>query len=66
VRVRENGWSLFGLARSLEIQGRAAEAAEARRRFERAWQRADIILTSSRIMADDRAAVVKPRLTPFR
>jgi len=66
VRVRENGWSLFGLARSLEMQGRAAEAAEARRRFERAWQRADITLTSSRIMADDRAAVVKPRLTPFR
>jgi tetratricopeptide (TPR) repeat protein len=60
IRVRENGWSLYGLARSLEIQGRAQEAAEVRRRFERAWQRADITLTSSRIMADDRAVVAKP------
>jgi tetratricopeptide (TPR) repeat protein len=49
-RFRENGWSLFGLARSLEAQQRASEAAEARQRFERAWARADIQLTSSRIM----------------
>ena len=53
-RVRENGWSLFGLARSLEAQGRPDEAAEVRRRFETAWKRADISLTSSRIMTDDR------------
>ena len=49
-RFRENGWSLFGLARSLEAQQRASEAAEARQRFEKAWARADIQLTSSRIM----------------
>ena len=49
-RFRENGWSLFGLARSLEEQQRASEAAEVRRRFEQAWARADIQLTSSRIM----------------
>ena len=54
VRVRENGWSLFGLMRSLEAQQRGAEAAAVRERFTRAWQRADIRLTSSRIMADDR------------
>ena len=46
-RFRENGWSLFGLARSLELQQRASEAAEARQRFEKAWARADIQLTSS-------------------
>jgi tetratricopeptide (TPR) repeat protein len=50
-RFRENGWSLFGLMRSLEAQGRAGEAADAQRRFERAWQRADIAITSSRIVA---------------
>jgi pimeloyl-ACP methyl ester carboxylesterase/tetratricopeptide (TPR) repeat protein len=49
-RFRENGWSLFGLARSLEAQQRAREAAEVRQRFEQAWARADIRLTSSRIM----------------
>ena len=58
-RVRENGWSLFGLMRSLEVQGRTAEAAEARRRFETAWKRADITLTSSRIIANDRPAAAK-------
>ncbi|HYC46634.1 MAG TPA: alpha/beta fold hydrolase, partial [Burkholderiales bacterium] len=49
---RENGWSLFGLAHSLEAQGRHGEAADVRRRFERAWARADTTLTSSRILRD--------------
>jgi tetratricopeptide (TPR) repeat protein len=49
-RFRENGWSLFGLWKSLDAQGRAADAQEARRRFETAWARADITLTSSRIL----------------
>jgi len=48
-RFRENGWSLFGLMKSLEAQGRAGEAAGVRQRFDRAWARADITLTSSRI-----------------
>jgi non-heme chloroperoxidase len=48
-RVRENGWSLFGLTRSLEVQGKTAEAAAVRARFEKAWKRADITLTSSRV-----------------
>lgn len=43
-----NGWSLFGLARSLEAQGKP-EAARARRQFAEAWQYADIELASSRI-----------------
>jgi tetratricopeptide (TPR) repeat protein len=42
-----NGWSLFGLAQSLRAQGREAEAAEAQRRFEAAWQHADVTLSGS-------------------
>ena len=34
-RFRENGWSLFGLMRSLEEQGRRADAAAAEQRFRR-------------------------------
>jgi tetratricopeptide (TPR) repeat protein len=41
-RFPENGWSLQGLARSLADQGRVAEAAEARRRFEAVWASADV------------------------
>ncbi len=41
-RYPENGWSLGGLARALEAQGRAGEAAEARARQARAWARADV------------------------
>jgi tetratricopeptide (TPR) repeat protein len=48
-RFPENGWSLFGLARSLDVQGKAEEAAEARARFERAWRWADVELTGSRM-----------------
>ena len=38
----ENGWSLHGLALSLQRQGDAREAAAVRARFENAWQYADI------------------------
>lgn len=44
----ENGWSLAGLAESLARQGRVAEAAAARVRFERAWAAADVVLSGSR------------------
>lgn len=50
-RFRDNGWSLFGLAKSLDAQGRSAEAAEVRNRFNTAWRRADVSLSSSRIIA---------------
>ena len=43
-----NGWSMFGLAESLDAQGRGAEAAEARDTFTHAWSRADVALTGSR------------------
>ena len=57
-RFRENGWSLFGLARSLEAQGRQADAAAAKARFGKAWSRSDLVLRSSRIMEDDRMTAV--------
>jgi len=44
----DNGWSLKGLQRSLEAQGRTAEAHQAKEAFEDAWQRADIWLPASR------------------
>jgi tetratricopeptide (TPR) repeat protein len=45
---RDDGWSLFGLAQSLDAQGKAAEAGAARAAFAKAWARADVKLTSSR------------------
>jgi tetratricopeptide (TPR) repeat protein len=50
VRFRENGWSLFGLWHSLVAQTRADEAAAVRARFDKAWARADVTLTSSRVL----------------
>lgn len=44
----DNGWSLLGLARSLEEQSKTAEAAAARARFERAWAHADVEIVSTR------------------
>jgi tetratricopeptide (TPR) repeat protein len=44
-RWPENGWSLFGLGKSLKAQGRPAEDVE--KRFAAAWSNADIALTSS-------------------
>ncbi len=43
----ENGWSLYGLAECLQSQGQEKEAAAVRRRFERAWSRADTELHAS-------------------
>ena len=42
-----NGWSLHGLAESLERQGRDPEAATVRAELHEAWQRADIELFAS-------------------
>jgi tetratricopeptide (TPR) repeat protein len=43
-----NGWSLHGLAQSLQAQQRTREAADAERRFAQAWQHADVELVASR------------------
>jgi tetratricopeptide (TPR) repeat protein len=49
-RNRDNGWSLFGLAQALRAQGKTDQAAVVLQRFEKAWSRADVKLTASRIM----------------
>jgi tetratricopeptide (TPR) repeat protein len=43
----KNGWALFGLAKSLEAQGKTKQAREARAAFEAAWSRADVELSES-------------------
>jgi tetratricopeptide (TPR) repeat protein len=43
-----NGWSLYGLAQSLEAQRRADEASAQRKAFADAWQHADVQLSASR------------------
>jgi tetratricopeptide (TPR) repeat protein len=48
-RLPENGWSLFGLARSLRAQGKAAEAGRVQQDFATAWRHADVRLTASRM-----------------
>ena len=49
-RRRENGWALFGLVQSLRAQGedRATDLAQAEARFQKAWAKSDLALTSSR------------------
>ena len=42
-----NGWSMFGLAQSLDAQDKNAEAAKVRQHFESAWQFADVALTGA-------------------
>jgi tetratricopeptide (TPR) repeat protein len=44
-----NGRSLFGLWKSLEAQGRRADAARAAADFRRAWAVADVVLTLDRL-----------------
>jgi tetratricopeptide (TPR) repeat protein len=47
-RNPENGWSLYGLAQSLQAQGKTAEAAAVQTRFQKAWAQADVTLSASR------------------
>jgi len=47
-RFPENGWSLYGLAAALKAQGKSAEAAAAEKRFQKAWEGADVKLMASR------------------
>jgi tetratricopeptide (TPR) repeat protein len=44
----ENGWSLHGLAQSLAAQGKTQDAQALRKRFQSAWQYADVPLTALR------------------
>jgi tetratricopeptide (TPR) repeat protein len=47
-RHPDNGWALFGLARSLRAQGKEAEARPVEEQFSTAWYASDVILASSR------------------
>ena len=47
IRVPENGWALFGLARSLEMQHKNEQAAEVEARFQKIWSKADTEIISS-------------------
>jgi tetratricopeptide (TPR) repeat protein len=38
----ENGWSLYGLAQSLQAQGKTKEARSIQTRFQTAWKHADV------------------------
>jgi tetratricopeptide (TPR) repeat protein len=44
----ENGWSLYGLAKSLRAQKKYQEASSVEKRFRKAWARADVRLSASR------------------
>jgi hypothetical protein len=46
-RWPDNGWSLHGLARTLDVLGRKAEAAAVNERFKEVWKRADVKIQSS-------------------
>jgi hypothetical protein len=43
-RYPENGWSLFGLWKALEAQGKTEQAATIEARFRKAWKDADTTL----------------------
>jgi hypothetical protein len=45
-RLSENGWSLLGLARSLELQQKSDEAVPVEARFQKLWSKADVQITS--------------------
>ena len=45
-KLRDNGWSLYGLAKALRLQERESEAAAADAQFARAWHDADVQLES--------------------
>jgi tetratricopeptide (TPR) repeat protein len=45
----DNGWALVGLAQALKAQGKAAEAADAKARFDKSWANADLRIEASRI-----------------
>jgi tetratricopeptide (TPR) repeat protein len=46
-RNREHAWALYGLAESLAMQKKAADAADAERRFKAAWTKADVKLSAA-------------------
>ena len=50
-RIPDNGWSLFGLAHSLRLQGKDQDADAVQSRFERVWAESDVQIESSCLCA---------------
>jgi tetratricopeptide (TPR) repeat protein len=46
-RWPDNGWSLHGLAQTLDMLGKKEQAAQVKERFKEAWKRADVKIPSS-------------------
>ena len=46
---QNNGWSLYGLYKSLELQGRKTESKEIYTQWNRAWEASDIKITASHL-----------------
>ncbi len=46
-KLRQNGWSLMGLYKSLQAQGKMDEANKIKKEFDKAWQYADFEIDSS-------------------
>ena len=46
-RLRQNGWSLYGLSEALDSQGKAQEAQATREEFKTVWQYSDIAIERS-------------------
>ena len=44
---RNNGWSLYGLSRALQEQGKLEEASDIERQYKRAWADADALTRTS-------------------
>jgi len=44
-----NGWSLTGLEQSLRAQGKSADADAVAKEREKVWERADVVVTASRV-----------------
>jgi tetratricopeptide (TPR) repeat protein len=47
LKLPGNGWSLYGLSRSLRLQKRNAEAAVIEKQFAKAWEKADMKIRSA-------------------
>jgi predicted Zn-dependent protease len=45
-RLPENGWALYGLSRSLEMQGQTREAAKVDARFQEVWATSEVALST--------------------
>ena len=45
-QLPENGWALYGLSRSLEMQGQEREATKARERFQNVWAKSEVALST--------------------